>query len=294
MSSITVACDLRHLGRYYSTVPQLCLAVYQVYSPRCNAPHQVGEVELRCLILSCSDRKTATSDPLPALERYDGPAFRVVRRYLREHPKALGPSLQIAIVSAEYGLVWPETKLPPYDRRMILARAQTLQQDVVPALRAWLTTYAEIDLFMMLGRSYQPAVEPTTDWLPRHANLTVSNGGWGKQQHQLAAWLDQRPFPMDDSSSSLPALPPVPLGQAVLRGVTINATPEEIEMMVRECLTKGDESHIRSRKWLAQVGPYQVAPKWLVSRLSGVPVSGFATDDARRVLTRLGIPVILR
>jgi hypothetical protein len=177
---------------------------------------------------------------------------------------------------------------------MTQARAQTLQQEVVPVLRAWLTTHAEVDVFMMLGKSYQPAVEPTAAWLPGYASLTSPNGGSGKQQRQLAAWLDQRSLLLNDTSSSPPALPRIPLGKAVLRGVTITATSKEIEMMVREWLAQGDEDYKRSRTWLAQVGPYQVAPKWLVSRLSGVPVSGFAADDARRVLTRLGIPVILR
>jgi hypothetical protein len=38
------------------------------------------------LVLSCSQRKLPNPEPLPALERYDGPAFRVLRKFLRESP----------------------------------------------------------------------------------------------------------------------------------------------------------------------------------------------------------------
>jgi hypothetical protein len=38
------------------------------------------------LILACSRRKRPDEGLLPAIERYDGPAFRVLRRFLREMP----------------------------------------------------------------------------------------------------------------------------------------------------------------------------------------------------------------
>ena len=249
---------------------------------------------MRGLILSCSDRKSADPNPRPALERYDGPVFRIVRRYLRDHPGALGHSLEVAIISAQYGLIWPETELPPYDRRMTRTRAQELQREIVPTMRDWAASHAQGEIFMMLGKNYQPAVQPIHSWLPIHAKLIVSVGGSGKQQSQLARWLDHRPPPANSAEEQASTPPLVPLGRAVVRGKTIIATPLEIEGMVQKWLAEGDEGYQRSQRWLAQVGPFQAAPKWLVSRLSGVPVSGFAADEARRALTQLGIPLVLR
>jgi exonuclease SbcC len=40
--------------------------------------------ERRLLILSCSRKKKTTSQLLPALERYDGPSFRVARKFIDE------------------------------------------------------------------------------------------------------------------------------------------------------------------------------------------------------------------
>ena len=54
------------------------------------------------LILACSRRKRPDDGLLPAIERYDGPAFRVLRRYLRERPAG---APDVFILSAEHGLI---------------------------------------------------------------------------------------------------------------------------------------------------------------------------------------------
>ena len=56
----------------------------------------------RLLILSCSKAKRADCGLLPAIDRYDGPFFRVLRRYLRQQPA--DPPV-VHILSAEFGLI---------------------------------------------------------------------------------------------------------------------------------------------------------------------------------------------
>ena len=58
----------------------------------------------RLLILSCSQRKRETQEPLPAIERYNGPLFFVLRRFLRECPRQ-ARQLDVYILSAAYGLI---------------------------------------------------------------------------------------------------------------------------------------------------------------------------------------------
>lgn len=46
--------------------------------------HIQSQEPCRCLLLSCSQAKISTPDLLPAIRRYDGPAFRVLRKFLAE------------------------------------------------------------------------------------------------------------------------------------------------------------------------------------------------------------------
>jgi hypothetical protein len=65
----------------------------------------------RLLILSCSQRKRPDAILLPALERYDGPMFRVLRKFLRENPsKELHPD--VYILSAQFGLISADQLIP--------------------------------------------------------------------------------------------------------------------------------------------------------------------------------------
>lgn len=245
---------------------------------------------MRCLLISCSDRKSTGQAPMSALDRYDGPTFRIVRRYLRQNPGTLGKELLVRIISAKYGLLRPETIVPDYDLRMTRERALELQPQVVAALRDWLMPYRQFALFVNLGAAYQAAIEPLEAWLPESDNeVTAASGGAGKKQQQLVAWLNGTEMVTMKRTISSPT---VATGRALLRGVSISATPAEIEEKVAEWLATGDQDYQRAKSWMAQVGSYTVAPKWLVSRLSGVPVSTFAADEARRVLAQLGIPVV--
>ena len=40
----------------------------------------------RLLLLSCSQRKRPDPGLLPAIERYDGPQYQVLRTFIREYP----------------------------------------------------------------------------------------------------------------------------------------------------------------------------------------------------------------
>ena len=54
------------------------------------------------LILACSRRKRLDEGLLPAIDRYDGSAFRVLRRFLRERPAG---APDVLILSAKHGLI---------------------------------------------------------------------------------------------------------------------------------------------------------------------------------------------
>lgn len=138
---------------------------------------------MRLLILSCSATKRTEPDLLPAQKRYDGPAFRTLRKALRELAQDACP--RVAILSAEFGLIAGDTPIPWYDRRMDAARAAALAPAVQRELRAILAG-GPTDLFVHLGRDYRvaPGAVPPGPW-----RVSYAEGGIGERLGQLRRWL---------------------------------------------------------------------------------------------------------
>lgn len=141
----------------------------------------------RLLILSCSQRKRPSHDSLPAIERYNGPLFAVLRRYLREssHQK-LG--LDIFILSAAYGLIPGDYPTPLYDQRMSKSRAQELEPQVTALFSDLLQDNYDSILFV-LGKTYLRAFGNLHELKSDKAILEVAGGTIGKKQAQLKRWL---------------------------------------------------------------------------------------------------------
>jgi hypothetical protein len=78
-------------------------------------------LEKKLLVLGCSQTKRDAPGLLPAIDRYDGSSYRVLRKFLRnrEWPR----NLSIAVLSARYGLVGGFTSIEDYDERMTPRKA---------------------------------------------------------------------------------------------------------------------------------------------------------------------------
>lgn len=138
---------------------------------------------MRLLILSCSATKRDDAGLLPAARRYDGPAFRLLRKALRELAQAAHP--QVAILSAKFGLIAGDTPISWYDRQMDAARALALAPIVQLALPRFLSADTS-EVFVNLGRHYESALGtvPTGPWC-----VTYAQGGIGERLGQLRRWL---------------------------------------------------------------------------------------------------------
>ena len=141
----------------------------------------------RLLILSCSQRKNASQGHLPAVERYDGPLFFVLRRFLRECPRE-AKQLDVYILSAAYGLIPRNFPTPLYDQKMNMSRVVELH----PQIKTKFSDILQNDytsICFVLGKTYLKVFESLQDLIPTFTESVVTNGPIGKKQTQLKNWL---------------------------------------------------------------------------------------------------------
>ena len=141
----------------------------------------------RLLILSCSQRKSTSPEPLPAIERYNGPLFFVLRRFMRECPRQ-ARHLDVYILSAAYGLIPWDFPTPLYNRKMNTSRVVELQPQVNTEFSNILQNkYASI--CFVLGKTYLKAFKDLRQLVPVLTESIVAYGPIGKKQTQLKKWL---------------------------------------------------------------------------------------------------------
>lgn len=238
----------------------------------------------RCLILSCTQLKNEAKGQLPAIERYNGPTFRVLRKFLRDAPPVVR-DVNVYVLSAQYGMISGTTLTEYYDLRMTTTRALELRDAVLDKLVNVFSNDFE-DTLILLGRDYLQAIEGFEAMIPKATHITILNTTAGRQLSALKAWLYKTP--------SLAVIQPrlvEATGKATLRGHSLRTTSEEILALAREALAEQRGNPDNFRGWYALVDDRKVSTKWLVSLLFGVHVSEFDASEARRVLQQLGIEV---
>jgi len=229
----------------------------------------------RALFLSCSRRKVPGSKPMPAIDRYDGPCFRVLRRFLRVFPTN---RIQVWIVSGKHGLIGSTHPIRDYDKPMTAKRAEQLRNEITEGfLGLWRKSPFD-EAFASLGKNYEDAMRECWSALPPGPRVTFADGSIGCRCSLLKAWLYGGG---GDSSATRP--------KSRLLGVPVTATREQALALAAAGLTEGRPGPKAFHTWYVPVNGRRVSAKWLVSEVTGIPASRFRTADARRVLQGLGI-----
>lgn len=136
------------------------------------------------LLISCSQRKKEDIELMPAIERYDGPVYRCLRKLMRDgfYPE---DDIGCLIISAKYGLITSLASIENYDQRMTPARAVELREQVQSQLTLFLTSDLQ-QVFINLGKDYMLTLEGFHWGL--HATMEAS-GGIGQKTSQMRHWI---------------------------------------------------------------------------------------------------------
>ncbi len=140
----------------------------------------------RLLIISCSQAKRRSAGLMPAIDRYDGPAFRVLRKFLREtsHDRPV-----VLILSGRHGLIDSKLPIRYYDLPMSAKRADSLRPATLERLARVLTAKDWDCLALCLSARYRKAVHGLERILPQHTRFEVLDGGLGSRLTRLHQWL---------------------------------------------------------------------------------------------------------
>jgi hypothetical protein len=235
----------------------------------------------RLLVLACSKLKQRGDTLMPAIDRYDGPAFRVVRRFLREHPRS---NLDIYVLSAKFGLIESSNPIPHYDRQMTPHRVRQLKDGVAETLLRAVNDKPHTDLLICAGRAYVQALWHRQDeWAKHVGKIVVLDGSQGWKLSRLYCWL-RAGLPCNKTRK-----PAIHSARIVLRGTTVATTREQVLNAARMALSGGPSQAASRHSWFVGANGRRVPAKRVVSQLTGMPLTSFHTSEALRVLRKLGV-----
>lgn len=138
------------------------------------------------LILSCSQRKLDTPEPIYAMYRYDGPTYQTLRKLRREGHFPL--DLDVLIISARYGLLGLRETIHTYNQRMTAERADELRPYVQESLKKMIASQQYRQVFINLGKIYMRTLEGFNWGL---CSTLEATGGIGQKTSQMKAWLER-------------------------------------------------------------------------------------------------------
>ncbi len=141
------------------------------------------------LIVACSQRKRSDPGLLPAIERYDGGTFRLLRKARREGHWPVG--LDVLVLSANYGLINVSAPIACYEQRMTHTRAGELRDRFREVLSSYTAQQRYRSVYVDLGQDYLPVIGGLVD-LVNSPSLTLAQGRIGERLAKLRNWLVTR------------------------------------------------------------------------------------------------------
>lgn len=144
----------------------------------------------RLLIVSCSKSKRNVEGLIPAINLYDGPVYRLLRKRVMDFTNENG--LDIKILSAKYGLIDPFTLIHNYDQIMTKERAEELKYSVYKEFSKLLSQKKYDDILINLGANYMLAFEQSLRIIPETISINILKGPIGKRLQLTKRWIDAR------------------------------------------------------------------------------------------------------
>jgi hypothetical protein len=142
----------------------------------------------RLLIISCSKTKKEISNniKIQAINLYDGPVYRVLRKHIRNFDN--NNDLNILIISAKYGLIQPMDKILKYDQFMTPIQAERIKIKIKNQFSKIIYKKNYSDILVNLSSEYLKATSLALGLLS-NTNIIILNGRIGKRLRETKQWI---------------------------------------------------------------------------------------------------------
>jgi len=144
----------------------------------------------KLLILGPSYKRNPSPEPLPAIERYDGLFYRIVRRNM---DKMKEKGIDIIIITEDLEVATPETKLPykpPVGNKWKTLPPTTRDLEKIEKLRNQVLELVKSrrydEIFIALNKHYQALLPDLT---PYTKKIITTSKGLGSKAKSLKEWL---------------------------------------------------------------------------------------------------------
>ena len=148
---------------------------------KCLQPNPQESAAGHLLILGCSDKKIESYSQAPALEIYDGPNYRVLRKFLRENGWA--PGLMIKIISAENEIIDATTLIRFSDLCLNKETEKGINLKELGEPKS---------IFIDAGENYQSTISDIMKLFSSDKVIWADNKG-GQKTEELRRWLSRLP-----------------------------------------------------------------------------------------------------
>lgn len=135
------------------------------------------------LIISCSEKKAQISNPAPAIEVYDGPFFKMIRKLKNE--SKFSNNIHVLIISAKYGIIGLYDLIEKYNQKMTKRRAEELKIGVKKKLEEFLNNKNFKEIFVCLGKNYRLVLDGFNSDIP----IIYADGKIGEKLSQTKEWV---------------------------------------------------------------------------------------------------------
>lgn len=139
------------------------------------------------LIIPCSKRKVS-AHKTPAIDLYDGPFYRILRKFFRQHD--VSQSIDILILSTKYGLIRSHDLISTYDEYMTPHKAKDFSPKIYNSLKTLLNKEQYQEIFINLGKTYALALTDSEE-LINQCDVFWAKGQIGERMQQLKNWIQK-------------------------------------------------------------------------------------------------------